>query len=54
MRLSIYGVVDGGDQEHRPHFGVFVVPESLFQLAHHVLGDVAHYRSVYWHRSPLN
>jgi len=53
MRLSIYGVVDGGDQEHRPHFGVVVIPESLFQLAHHVLGDVAHYRSVYRHRSPL-
>ena len=52
MRLPLYGVVDGGDQEDRPHVGVFVVPESFFQLPHHVLGDVAHYRSVYRHRSP--
>ena len=52
MRLIFYGVVDGGDQKHRPHVGVFVVAESLFQLSHNVLGDVAHYRSIYRHRSP--
>jgi hypothetical protein len=54
MRLPICGVIDSGDQEHRPYVGFFVVPESLFQLPHHVLGDVAHNSSVYRHRSPHN
>jgi hypothetical protein len=46
MRLSVHGLIDRGDKEHGPHVGVFVVPESFFQLPHHVGGNVAHNRSI--------